>query len=456
MPLVEARADRSIGNVIVITFDFPPRRTSATYRLGNLVRHLLAANWRPTVLTIDIRPEQLQEPEQFEKLPRDTRIERTRYWRIGSWENAAHSTVKAMGKLEAPGTKSPPSLLDRFLRRTAAFVRSCLYFPDNTIGWVPFGFVRGWRLLRHSRFDAIFSSEPPRAASVIALLLKMTFRVPWIMEMMDPWYSPDRPIRRKVEHWFLGFMLRCADAVVVMTEGHSKDLQAQYRLSRRKIIVIPNGFDEDDFRDVVPSMAGATTEMCAPGYIHFSHFGTVYPNNSGQFFPALAELLRERPELRNRVRFHMVGFPDEKIRSFARDDGLRDDVVEFRNFIPAHAQVIREMYASHCLLLFWGDREFSRLAAAGKTYVYLRTGRPILAVTGSGTIRERIAEAGAGWVVDSQDVSAIKATLWRIIQDYEKQAAMPGARREYVEQFRWDRIAASLGRVLDEVVNRAR
>lgn len=440
-------------NVLLITYDFPPRRTSSTYRLSNLARYLLKTGWQPTVLTIEMRPGQLQETGQFEKLPQELRIERTRFWEIGSWENPASKAARAAGRLKAAPTVARPSLFDRGLRRFAAFVRSCLYFPDFSIGWVPFGFARGWKLLREGHFDAMFSSEPPRSASVVALLLKILFRVPWVLELLDPWYPPNRPIRRRVERWFLSWMLRRADAIVVMTEGHSRDLQDSFRVPGDKIHVIPNGFDEDDFRDITPSIAGASTEMCTPGFLHFSHFGTVYSGNSGQFFPALAELLQEQPGLRQRIRVHMVGFPNESIQRAALEDGLRG-VVEVRSFIPDHAKALREMYASHCLLLFWGDREFSRLAAAGKTYVYLRTGRPILAVTGPGTIRERIEAAGAGWVVDPEDSAGIKETLCRIIAQYDQNTALPSSRPDYVAQFRWDRQACHLGRVLDEVVTR--
>jgi glycosyltransferase involved in cell wall biosynthesis len=371
------------------------------------------------------------------------------------WEGLATKTVRSVGVVKGPAGKTQPSFLHRILRRLAAFVRSCLYFPDYSVGWVPFALVRGIKLLRKHRFDVIFSSEPPRSASVVALLLRMTFRVPWVFELMDPWYPPPRPWRRRIERWFLGFMLRRADAVVVMTEGHRQDLHENFGISSSKFFVIPNGFDEADFGAESSALAGQTTEMCSPGFLHFSHFGTVYPRNAGQFFPGLNDLLRESPELRNRLRFHMVGFPDDSIRQYVLQENLQE-VVEFRKFITSHAEALKEMHATHCLLLFWGDREFSRLAAAGKTYVYLRTSRPILAVTGPGTIAERIEAAQAGWVVNAEDPAAIKATLRTIIDLLDRKERLPSARPDYVAQFRWDRLASQMADVFDGVVNRGR
>ena len=99
-----------------------------------------------------------------------------------------------------------------------------------------------------------------------------------------------------------------------------------------------------------------------------------------------------------------------------------------------------------------GDPEFSRLAVAGKTYVYLRTGRPILAVTSPGEVQKHIENAGAGWVVSPDDLPAIKKTILSIVDGYRHNLPMPGGRFDYSSQFRWDRLAGKLSDVFDSIL----
>ena len=401
--------------------------------------------WQPTVLTIEREAGTLEEPEQFEKIPSHIQIERTRFLRIGGRKGPAAKADPDVGWVSArlEDVEQPP--FGRARRFLGKLVRALLCFPDCSVGWIPFGFFRGVRLLRRERFDVIYTTEPPRAGSVIGLLLKMMFRTPWVLEFMDPWYIRKDAFRRRLEHWLQAIMLRRADAVVVMIEGHAEDLRKRFHVPSEKLTVVSNGFDEEDFREDHSSGA----EICRPGYLHLSHFGTIYPGNSGCFFPALSALLSERPELKERLRVHIVGFPDEIVRRHAQQDGLRE-VVELRKFIPQR-QVLREMHASHCLLLFYGNPEYSRTAVAGKTYVYLRTGRPVLAVTGPGGVEERVEKAQAGWVVDPNDIGAIKRALSEVIDCYQTGKPLPSPRPDYVAQFRWDRLAGDVARVLDKV-----
>jgi glycosyltransferase involved in cell wall biosynthesis len=108
------------------------------------------------------------------------------------------------------------------------------------------------------------------------------------------------------------------------------------------------------------------------------------------------------------------------------------------------------MRACHCLLLFWGRRDFSRLAVAGKTYEYLRIGRPILAVTSEGGVKQLVEKAEAGWTVPPDDVEAIQSALLEVIENHAEPAQAHPRRPEFVAQFRWDRQAEILAQTLSE------
>jgi glycosyltransferase involved in cell wall biosynthesis len=277
------------------------------------------------------------------------------------------------------------------------------------------------------------------------MLMKSLLGIPWVAEFRDPWYPPSRPWRRGFERVLLRQMLNSADVVVTVTQGLAAEFHRSFGLPAKKLAVINNGYEEQDFL----AADGRRSDLLAPGYFHFSHFGTVYPGCSGRFFDALRELFQESPELRDRVRVNIVGFPDDTVRREASSDEFQQ-AVQLHGFVD-HATAVAAMRSSDCLLILLANREVARLAVAGKTYEYLRTGRPILAVTYGGDTVELIRESQAGWVAHPEDVQAIKRALREAVGGAPMSANPSPIRPEFVEQFRYDRLAEKLARVFDSV-----
>jgi glycosyltransferase involved in cell wall biosynthesis len=167
-------------------------------------------------------------------------------------------------------------------------------------------------------------------------------------------------------------------------------------------------------------------------------------------------MLEEHPELKNKIRLHLVGFPCEEVLCYTKQTALKE-ITEFHGFLPQREDTLRMMRASDCLLLCWGRPEFSRWAVAGKTYDYLRAGRPILAVTAAGGgVEELVQQGQAGWVVPPNDTQGIKRILKDIFSDLRKQRASGPPRPEYVAQFQWDRLAERLAHVFEEAMGHGR
>ena len=84
--------------------------------------------------------------------------------------------------------------------------------------------------------------------------MKRATGIPWVADFRDPWtgrlsYAPPTPLHHRLHLALERSCLREADAVVVTTPETRDDFLARHRgLSPGKFHVIPNGFDEDDFR----------------------------------------------------------------------------------------------------------------------------------------------------------------------------------------------------------------
>lgn len=446
---VKATAPSESKKLLVVSYDFPPNRTSAVYRMTGLTGYLPKFGWKPTVLTIKAG-EGAQEPKLLDKLPADVDIVRTRFLRINGWEKSTARSIQSLGGLRTTESVHQPRF-DQYLRSLGELVRSTLYFPDEYVGWVPFGLSKAIQLHREQPFDAVYTTSPPRAAPVIGLLLKYLCDIPWVSEFMDPWYPSKRWIRKASEERLQALLLKKADRIIVMVRQHAEELGQLFDVPADKIAVVRNGFFEDDFASL------KCPAKCAfdPAFFHLAHFGSIYPENDGTFFPALSELVRESPELKEQLRVNIIGFPSESVQRYAEGDDLKE-IIKLHGFIPDRANTLEMMRASDCLLLFWGRRDFSRLAVAGKTYDYLRVGRPILALTEEGGVKELVEEAKAGWVVPPGNRDAIKQTLRKILEADRKNGLASPPRPEFVAQFGWDRLAEHLAEVLREAVSHAR
>ncbi len=429
--------------LLFVTFDFPPCRTSAVYRHVGLLKYLQKFGWQPSVLTVRDRRPEAQDRSLLERFPREIPIERTDYLSLTAWETPVGKGIRDLGGLEPVSPRRPQKWFDRKIRAGGAFIRSCLYYPDETAGWVPWGLRRALRMHRERPFDLVYTSSPPRSAPLIGWWMKRLTGIPWVTEFRDPWYPPQRPLRRMFERWLQTSLLRQASALVLISQGFAQELQLRYGVPAQKLFVVPNGFDEEDFA-ALPTPAD---HFFPPGYIHLAHFGIVYPKFSGSFFPALAELVREQPQLRERLRVHIIGFPDEDCARSAQEEPLQG-IVQIHEFME-HSQALVAMLQSDVLLLFLGDSQVSRLSGLGKIYWYLRCRRPILAIAPEGGARDLLLESQAGWVVPPHDRAQIKEALRQML--HAPTAGSRSATPDFVARFRYDTLAGRLAEVLNVV-----
>lgn len=443
---MQQSGDPSFGKkVLFVCYDFPPRRTSAVYRHVGIMKYLPVFGWKPTILTILPESRDVQDQGLMEGLDPRIEIVRTSRNDITRWENKAERTIKASGGLAPAKSNGDEPLRDRLIRRTGAFIRSLIYFPDDTVGWTLPGLRAAIRLHRQKGFDVVYTSSPPRSAPLIGLGLKLLFGVPWVAEFRDPWYPPKRPLRRRFERMLQKFVLRKADTIVLISEGLAAELQNSFGISATKLQVVPNGYDESEFAEDARPVS-----IFDASKFNISHFGTVYKGLCGNFFQALKEVVEENPHYRQQVRINIIGFPeDPELAAWSRSPEL-GEMIKFHPFMP-QKDALKAMQASDCLLLFLGSSAMSRLSGLGKIYWYLRVGRPILAIAPEGGTKDLVEQAHAGWVCDPDNTESTKRALALLLQQGRKPIPIGPIDPDFVEQFRYDRLSARLAEVLKRV-----
>ena len=112
-------------------------------------------------------------------------------------------------------------------------------------------------LAQGETFDAVLTSSPPHSTQLIGLELKKRYGLRWIADMRDPWtdiyYYKDlnhTPLARWLDARYERQVLEQADAVLVTSpETKRLFLAKSPSLSAGKFHVLPNGYDESDFRE---------------------------------------------------------------------------------------------------------------------------------------------------------------------------------------------------------------
>lgn len=436
--------------VLAVAFDFPPRRTSGIYRPTGMIKYLVKLGWKPTVLSVRTLKTDLEDYSLLDRVPSGVQIVRTSFLNVAGWENTAAQSLRSVVSLPPPNASSRPLGWHHFLRRAANLVRTCLYFPDEMAGWLPFALAQAVQLCMARRYDVIYTTSPPRTTLVIGLFLKYFLRLPWVIEYRDPWHPSPSPLRRRVDDALQSLILRKADSIVVVTQGHKNELMGGFHVPGEKVTVIRNGFEESDFKNLDAQPA----DFFETGFLHLSHFGTIYNDASGTFFQALGEIVEETPGVKSFLRVNIIGYPDDSVRRAGERDDLRE-IVRFYPFIP-HDRVLAAMRSSDCLLLFWGRKDYSRLAVAGKTYEYMRIGRPILAIAYEGDMKWLVENARAGWALNPEDKEGIKEMLRLLIRNHHENLEFDPPDPEFVSQFSYERLAAQLAKLFDSVSSYAR
>ena len=403
----------------MVAFHFPPLAVSSgVQRTLRFVQHLPALGWEPVVLTAHPRAYERTSDDLLDEIPKDVVVERA-----FALDAARHLSI---------GGRYP-----RLLTR-----------PDRWLTW-RFGAVPiGMKLIRRYRPDAIWSTYPIATAHVIGDALQRASGLPWIADFRDPMAQDGYPEDPRTWESFKRIEQRAIASArfsVFVTPGAARMYRDRYPAVADRIHLIENGFDEESFADL--STDGPSHEPLNAGAITIVHSGVVYPSERDptHLFVALGNMAREgalRPgELKLRFR---AAVHDELLRGLAAKNGV-EEWIEILPPVPYRA-ALQEMVRSDALLLLQAANCNEQVPA--KLYEYLRTGRPIIALTDPrGDTASVLRDAGVDTATRLDSAAEIAALLKRFVDDLRQHRAR-GADPAYVARASRRERAASLAALL--------
>jgi len=223
--------------VLMIAYSFPPSGMSGVYRTLGFIKHLPENGYHPTVLTVPEDSYPVKDYSLLNDVSEEVGVVRIPYW--------GAKTQRFFTKKEKVIAKKRSSAIKAIIKWTS--------IPDNMNRWIPNAYFAGKKIIKRENIDLIWSTSPDASTHLIALLLKRKFGLPWVADFRDPWISPfinnKSLLWKKLNESLESRVINKADRMVTISGKLKEDLISRYpKINSEKILVITNGFEEEDFR----------------------------------------------------------------------------------------------------------------------------------------------------------------------------------------------------------------
>jgi len=341
-------------------------------------------------------------------------------------------------------------LLAGRLAKLKRYIRVLLSTPDTGVGWIPTALPKALSIVRREKLNCVYCVTPPHSAQLIGYLVKKVTGLPLVADFRDPWtqnhsFEIQQPFLslRRVTEAMERAVHRRADIVIANTVSQGDGFRRKYGHEvGDKYYPILNGYDPED--------------LSADNSIAYDKFTVVYgggfygARSWDVFFEGLKRFLACKPSAREQLQFVFMG---RGLETYACAWGL-DDVVVDKGYL-SQKDVHRHLFQANILLLIvWFDPD-GAVVVPSKSYEYLATGRPILALVPEGEAAGYIREFNGGRVITQPDPTLVESFLAEQYAEWEKRGRRGIEPRvahieKFTRQFQTKQLAALLDQAIGE------
>lgn len=417
-PPIEVR-----GRALIVAYHFPPLAgSSGLLRSLKFCRYLPEFGWMPTVLTINPRGYERTDESQIAEVPSFVKV-----IRAFGLDSRRHLAVRG-----------------RYLRATA--------LPDRWVSWVAGAIPAGVHAIRKNNLDVIFTTYPIASAVLIGYFLHVLTGKPWILDFRDTMTEegyPEDPKTRRLYQWIERKAIEHGSRFLFTAPAAIRMYLARYPALRpERCLLLPNGYDEADFADILPQ---AKTNQP----LRLLHSGVIYPweRDPTAFFHALACLKADGQVSCETLSVQLRACGNESAYANQLKALEIDDLVQLLPPLP-YRESLQDAANADCLLLLQAACCDHQIPA--KAYEYLRLNKPILALTTqTGDTAALLKQAGGGaTIVDLEDETAIYQALPEFLRQVRTGShPLPGSIDAYSRRSQAKQLAVCLDRVLREADN---
>ncbi|MBT1705492.1 glycosyltransferase [Chryseosolibacter indicus] len=389
--------------VLIVTYYWPPSAGSGVQRWLKFVKYLPQFGWQPYVFTPKNPSFNLKDESLLRDVPKEAEVIHFPIWE-------PYEAFFKLGALFGNKKKEKANSIininnDSLFNKVSTWIRGNMLIPDPRRFWIKPSVKFLESFLREKKIDIIITTGPPHSMHLIGYeLKKRNPALKWIADFRDPWSewglldslrvtSLARSLHRKMEKK----VLTLADVITTITPFYVSHFE---KLAKRKVQLLTNGFDEDDFKGLKHEVKDNFT-ICHVGVINEKC-------NPRPLMNVIFKLIKENKDFASKVRIDFVGEVHSDFKSFVEQNKTLSSVTSFVPSIP-HKELVRVYASSSLLLLILSGYKNAEGYMPGKLFEYLATGLPVLGVGPEhGNAADLLKTTSAGVMVDETSISEIE------------------------------------------------
>lgn len=389
--------------VLIFTYYFPPAGGVAVQRFLKFSKFLPEFGWEPIIVTVANGSYPYYDESLLKEISPSLKVYRTKTFEPFEFYNLLKGKKGKAMPVVSVGSHQNKS----FFQKISEYIRANFFVPDARMGWVSYAVKQAEEILKNEKVDAIITTGPPHSTHLIGLELKEKFGVKWIADFRDPWTGifynnilPRTASTKQKDKALETKVLETADLVTVISPGMKKEFESR----AKKIEVVMNGFDEEDFTN-----AGRNAEVFTIRYVG----NLMASQNVEIFWKAIRELRIANYELR----IEFIGRVDDAVKNSIAENGL-NDCVSYLDFVD-HKKAVQLMQEASMLLFVIPDVKDNALILTGKLFEYLASKAEMISFGPSdGNAAEILKQTGRKKMIDFKDDVEAKKQLESAINHF--------------------------------------
>lgn len=418
-------------HVLVIAGEFPPIKTIGRIRTAKFVQHLQNEGWTPIVLTIATTPN-THDASLENEIPNGILVFRTNKTDLEQTlvkllksskekQNYTHSITDTLQQHnDQKITKTiefKSTLKGKLIHFFKSFLKYLIYIPDDYNLWAFQAQKVADKICRDYDIKLVYTSLPPFSACYLGYRIKSKFNIPWAVDYRDLWFGDVLrewlpSWRQKLELLIEKHLIQKADLIISVSEQKTEYLKNLLPKTKANWATITNGYDTDIFEPLL------TKPRKTDQYINFVYTGRLFKNRRGYAFAeALGQLCQDSPELKEKIRVHIIGSVAPEIQLRYNKILSQYNIEDLYNFTGdiGYQDAMEAQINTDYLLLIVDTGATSDGVIPGKLFEYIASRRPIFALTNPGATQEIIEKSKAGIVVSAESVDECKTELRKLL-----------------------------------------